>query len=100
MGIGAAALILMLVKGAPEAARFNARVLIFFGNISYSVYLSHLTALGLMHGLILGRAPDVATPAQILVTFAAMPVTTLIGWLMTRTIEEPITRWGRGHRWK
>jgi peptidoglycan/LPS O-acetylase OafA/YrhL len=100
MGLGGAALILMLVKGAPEAARFNSRVLIFFGNISYSVYLSHLTVLGLMHGLILGHAPDVATPAQIAVTFAAMPATVLIGWLMTRTIEEPITQWGRGHRWK
>uniref|UniRef100_UPI0035B2A938 acyltransferase family protein n=1 Tax=Rhodoblastus sp. TaxID=1962975 RepID=UPI0035B2A938 len=67
IGIGAASLILMLVKGAPEAARFDYRILKFFGNISYSVYLTHLTVLGLMHGLLLGRAPDIASPVQILV---------------------------------
>jgi peptidoglycan/LPS O-acetylase OafA/YrhL len=55
--------------------------------------------LGLMHGLILGTKPDVATPSQWLVTVAALPVCTLVGWGMTRLIEEPITAYGRSWRW-
>lgn len=99
MSIGAAAFILTLVKGAPEAPRFEGRVLRFFGQISYSVYLTHLAVLGLMHGLILGGLPDISTPAQIAVTTAAFPVTVLLSWIMTRLLEEPITEWGRRHRW-
>jgi peptidoglycan/LPS O-acetylase OafA/YrhL len=99
MSIGAAAFILTLVKGAPEAPRFEGRALRFFGNISYSVYLTHLAVLGLMHGLILGGLPDISTPAQIAVTTAAFPVTVLLSWIMTKVLEEPITEWGRRHRW-
>ncbi|PPQ40325.1 Peptidoglycan/LPS O-acetylase OafA/YrhL, contains acyltransferase and SGNH-hydrolase domains [Rhodoblastus acidophilus] len=99
MSIGAGAFILMLVKGAPEAPRFEGRVLRFFGNISYSVYLTHLAVLGLMHGLILGGLPDIGTPAQVAVTTAAFPVTVLLAWVMTKILEEPITEWGRRHRW-
>ncbi|SDQ95506.1 Peptidoglycan/LPS O-acetylase OafA/YrhL, contains acyltransferase and SGNH-hydrolase domains [Rhizobiales bacterium GAS113] len=97
--LASALFILMLVKGAPEAARFNSRLLRFFGNISYSVYLTHLAVLGLMHGVILHSAPDTATPSQIFVTIAAIPVTIAIGWLLTRTLEQPITEWGRGFGW-
>jgi peptidoglycan/LPS O-acetylase OafA/YrhL len=99
MSIGGAAFILMLVKGAPEAPRFEGRVLRFFGQISYSVYLTHLAVLGLMHGLILGGLPDIGTPAQIAVTTAAFPVTVALAWVMTKLLEEPITEWGRGHKW-
>ncbi|MBB4197292.1 hypothetical protein CCR94_14765 [Rhodoblastus sphagnicola] len=99
MSIGAGAFILMLVKGAPEAPRFENKVLIFFGNISYSVYLTHLAILGLMHGGILGGLPDISTPAQLAVTTAAFPVTVLLAWIMTKILEEPITAWGRRHRW-
>jgi len=99
MSIGASAFILMLVKGAPEAPRFENRVLRFFGQISYSVYLTHLVVLGLMHGLILGGLPDIGTPAQIAVTTAAFPVTVALAWVMTKLLEEPITEWGRGHKW-
>jgi peptidoglycan/LPS O-acetylase OafA/YrhL len=99
VAVAAALFILMLVKGAPEAVRFESRVLRFFGDISYSVYLTHLAVLGLMHGLILDAAPDTGTPAQILVTLAALPVAVAVGWLLTRLLEAPITSWGRSFRW-
>jgi peptidoglycan/LPS O-acetylase OafA/YrhL len=92
-------LILMLVKGAPEAKRFRSKLLRFFGDISYSVYLTHLFVLSLMHGLILGATPDIATMPQLLVTLAAIPICTGVGWLMTKTLEQPITAWGRTFRW-
>jgi peptidoglycan/LPS O-acetylase OafA/YrhL len=99
VAIGCAVFILTIVLGAPEAKRFRSPVLRFFGNNSYCLYLTHLPVLGLMHGLILGTKPDVATPGQWLVTLAALPVCTLVGWGMTKLIEEPSTAYGRSWRW-
>jgi peptidoglycan/LPS O-acetylase OafA/YrhL len=99
VAIGCAAFILTIVLGAPEAKRFHSPVLRFFGNNGYCLYLTHLPVLGLMHGLILGTKPDLATPSQWLVAIAALPVCTLVGWGMTRLIEEPMTAYGRSWRW-
>jgi peptidoglycan/LPS O-acetylase OafA/YrhL len=99
VAIGCAAFILSIVLGAPEAKRFHSPVLRFFGDNGYCLYLTHLPVLGLMHGLILGTRPDVATPSQWLVTLAALPVCTLVGWSMTKLIEEPLTGYGRSWRW-
>ena len=99
LAIGCAAFLLTIVIGAPEARRFHSPVLRFFGNNGYCLYLTHLPVLGLMHGVILGAKPDIATPSQWLVTLAALPVCTLVGWAMTRLIEEPITAYGRSWRW-
>lgn len=99
VAIGCAAFLLTIVLGAPEAKRFHSPVLRFFGDNGYCLYLTHLPVLGLMHGLILGTRPDVATLSQWLVTLAALPVCTLVGWGMTRLIEEPGTGYGRSWRW-
>jgi peptidoglycan/LPS O-acetylase OafA/YrhL len=72
--IGCAVFIVTIVHGAPEAKRFNSPILRFFGDNGYCLYLTHLPVLGLMHGLILGTRPDIATSAQWLVTTAALPV--------------------------
>ena len=72
--------LMSIVRGAPEAERFEARWLKVLGRLSYSIYLLHVPVLGLMHGFVLGDKPDVATPAQWLVTLAALPVSTLVGW--------------------
>ncbi len=99
LGIGCAAFLLSIVRNAPEAERFKGRTLRFFGDTGYVVYLAHLPILGLMHGLLLGAKPDIATSAQWLVTIAALPVVILVGWAVTRFVEEPLTRFGRGFRW-
>jgi peptidoglycan/LPS O-acetylase OafA/YrhL len=99
IGVGCAALILGIVRGAPEARRFQSRTLRFFGDNGYCLYLTHLPVLGLMHGLILASPPDLARPVQWLVTLAALPVCVLVGWGMTRLVEEPITAYGRRWRW-
>lgn len=94
-----AVFLLSLVRNAPEAARFRARFLCFFGRTSYAVYLTHLPILGLMHGLILNGRPDIVSVEQWLVTLAALPVCVLVGWLLTKWVEEPITRYGRTWAW-
>jgi peptidoglycan/LPS O-acetylase OafA/YrhL len=99
MSVGCACYLLSIVRGAPEAKRLESRVLRFFGNNSYCIYLTHLPVLGLMHGLILGARPALGSPAQWAVTLAATPVCVLVGWGMTKLIEEPLTRYGRSWRW-
>ena len=99
VSIAAACFILSLVRGAPEARRFTSPILCFFGNTSYSVYLTHLTVLGLVHGLVLGTKPDVGTPAQLALTLAAMPLAVLVGWIGTKLVEQPITAYGRSWAW-
>ena len=92
VSLGCAAFILGLTLGTPEAKRFTSPTLCFFGNTSYSVYLTHVAILGLMHGLLLGSQPDIASWRQIAVTIAALPVAALVGWIFTKIVEEPITQ--------
>ena len=99
VAMGCTAFLLCIVHGTPEARRFHSKVLQFFGNNGYCLYLTHLPILGLMHGLILGSKPDLATSSQWLVTVAALPVCVLVGWGMTKLIEEPLARYGRSWRW-
>lgn len=95
----AAAFLLSLVRGAPEAQRFRSRILRFFGRTSYAVYLTHLPILGLMHGLLLGARPDIVTSGQWLVTLASLPLCVAAGWILTKFVEEPITGYGRTWAW-
>ncbi|CAN5504376.1 acyltransferase [soil metagenome] len=99
MAIGCASFLLALVRDAPEAQRFKSPVLRFFGDNGYCIYLTHIPVLGLMHGLILGHRPALETPAGWAVSLAALPVCVLVGWGMTKLIEEPLTRYGRSWRW-
>jgi len=94
-----ALMIMSLVRGSPEAARYENKIWCFFGNISYAVYLTHLAVLGILHNLMLGTVPDIATPAQIAVTTLALPVTVLVSWILTKAVEEPITSYGRSFKW-
>jgi peptidoglycan/LPS O-acetylase OafA/YrhL len=97
--VACAAFLLSLVRGAPEAKRFTGKFLGFFNTTSYAVYLTHLPVLGLMHGLLLGSRPDIATPQQWAVTFAALPVTVLVAWALTVLVERPLTEYGRSWKW-
>jgi peptidoglycan/LPS O-acetylase OafA/YrhL len=99
IGVGCAAYLLSIVHNAPEAKRYYSPILRFFGNNGYCIYLTHLPVLGLMHGLLLGSRPDLVTPAQWLVTIAALPVAVAVGWGLTKLVEEPAMRLGRRWRW-
>jgi peptidoglycan/LPS O-acetylase OafA/YrhL len=99
IAIACSAYLLCIINGTPGARVYDSKTLQFFGNNGYCLYLSHLPVLGIMHGLILGTEPDLATSARWLVTIAALPVCVLVGWGMTKLIEEPLTAYGRTWRW-
>ncbi|MCB1506628.1 MAG: acyltransferase [Hyphomicrobiaceae bacterium] len=99
VALAAALYILSIARGSPEAESMKSKVLTFYARNSYAIYLTHLTVLGLMHALLLGAKPDVATPVQIAVTIAAFPVATALGWLLTRYVEDPVRAYGRTWKW-
>jgi peptidoglycan/LPS O-acetylase OafA/YrhL len=97
--LGCAGFLLALVMGAPEAARYHAPFLRFFSRTSYSIYLTHVMILCLMHGLLLDAKPAMHTAVQWAVTLAALPLAIGAGYLLTRIFEEPLTAWGRSFKW-
>jgi peptidoglycan/LPS O-acetylase OafA/YrhL len=91
--IGIAGFLLAIMHGAPEGARFRAPWLRYFGQISYALYLVHQPVSGLLHGLLLNGAPDVATPAQIAVTILSAGVSVALAAASWRWLESPILGW-------
>jgi peptidoglycan/LPS O-acetylase OafA/YrhL len=98
LGVALSGLVLLLVSGSPEGARFRSPVLCFFGSISYGLYLIHQPVAGILHGLILGSAPDVATGPQVAVTLGALAASIGIAQLSWLFFERPLIR--LGHHWR
>jgi peptidoglycan/LPS O-acetylase OafA/YrhL len=99
LALAAASFILCVMGGLPIAERMKSTTLQFFGNNGYCLYLTHLPVLGLMHGLILGAKPDLATPQQWAVTLVTLPLCVLVGWGMTKLVEEPSMAFARRYAW-
>ena len=97
VAVGCTLYLMSIVRGAPEARRMQSRHLRWLGQLSFGIYLLHMPVLGLMHGMLLGATPDLATLEQAAVTLAAMPMTLLAAWIVNRTIEQPMIAVGR--RW-
>lgn len=95
VSVAAAAYLVSIVRGAPEAQRLAGSAQGFLGRLSYGIYLLHMPVLGLMHGIILGGRPDIGTSAQLAVTCLAVPAAIALAWLVHRTIEAPMIAWGR-----
>ena len=91
--------IVSIASGTPEAARFSSPVLRFFGTTSYAVYLTHLPVLWLVHWTVLGHAPQ-PTGSGLIVTLICLPLCVGISAILTKAIEEPVTRYGRSWSWQ
>jgi peptidoglycan/LPS O-acetylase OafA/YrhL len=71
-------LIAYLESGSRSVWILRWQPLRFLGLISYGLYLYHEAVLGLLHGWLLGAAPSLKTPAGILVTALAAPLSVLL----------------------
>ena len=98
LAIALTGLVLLLVSGSPEGARFRSPVLRFFGQISYGLYLIHQPIAGILHGAILGGRPDIGTSTQVAVTLAAIAVSVGLAYLSWVFFEGPMVR--LGHHWR
>ena len=99
IGIGSAAFILGIARGAPYGDALQAPILVFFGSISYGLYLIHQPVAGVLHGVILGQRPDIGTLAQAGVTVLALAASVALAAASWRMLESPFLRLGRSWRY-
>jgi peptidoglycan/LPS O-acetylase OafA/YrhL len=91
--------LLIAAVGATDASGrrspFRARWLVWLGGISYAFFLVHF--LVLLYGHIpLGATKTWSVPGALGVLAGLLAVTTVLGWLVTRFVEEPaMRRWAR-----
>jgi peptidoglycan/LPS O-acetylase OafA/YrhL len=90
-----ASYILLAAQGWAKLRFLRSRLLRSFGAISYCLYLIHQPVNGVLHGLILGGRPDIATAPQILVTCTAVIVSISIAALSWFALEQPLLRLAR-----
>lgn len=76
----------------------NFKWLIFFGNISYSLYLIHIPIGGRVINL--GRRLEPTIAMQVLIVMVAVVVSVFVAWLFYIFIEKPSHRWSRQIRLK
>ena len=86
-------------RGAGRRAGSRAAFSASSAHTSYSIYLTHLAVLGLMHGLLLGARPDVATGRRLPSRSRRCRWSRWSAGRSRRLVEEPITRYGRSFKW-
>ena len=92
--------LLTLIADAPEANRFKGKVLAFVGNTSFAIYLTHLPILWAAHAVFRHAEPSLNDASGWAVSVGCLPLTLAVAWLVTRTVERPITDFGRRFKWK
>jgi peptidoglycan/LPS O-acetylase OafA/YrhL len=80
------------------ASSMRNRILMWMGSISYGVYLFHTNISSVMHGLIRGTRPYMASWQDAMVTLLALALTLLLAQLSYSLFEKRILQYG--HRFK
>jgi peptidoglycan/LPS O-acetylase OafA/YrhL len=94
MASGSALLVVASLHVVPLARCFETPLARFFGRISYSLYLVHLTVLSVLRCR--GRTEALVSPLQGVVLFAVtLAISTALAMLGQRFVEEPAIRAGR-----
>lgn len=76
----------------------QSRFLVWFGQLSYGIYMLHEAVSGLLHAYLRGTSPQIRSLSDAAVTALALCVTLLLAMLSYRFIEGPILRFG--HRFQ
>ncbi len=74
------------------------RFLVWFGQLSYGIYMLHEAVSGLLHAYLRGASPQIRSLSDAAVTALALCVTLFLAMLSYRFIEGPIIRFG--HRFQ
>jgi peptidoglycan/LPS O-acetylase OafA/YrhL len=93
MGTGSAVLLAAVVHLPALRTAFSTRVARFFGRISYSLYLIHLTVILAIVCRVSGRS--LAWPGGLLLFVVALGLSVALAELAWRCVEEPSIRLGR-----
>jgi exopolysaccharide production protein ExoZ len=71
---------------------WDSRILLELGNASYSIYLTHLFALGAMRVLWLRLVPLASLSAAVAFMITALAICTAVGWVCYQWVEKPLTK--------
>ena len=77
----------------------RSRVLVWFGNLSYAIYMFHEGVSGVLYGLFRSGPPEIRTPSDAWITLMALCATLLLALLSYRFFEGPILRLGHRARY-
>jgi peptidoglycan/LPS O-acetylase OafA/YrhL len=92
-------LLVVVAEGGPVARLLRAAPLQRVGLLAYGLYLLHQPVNGLLHALVLGEAPGLATPAAAALTACALAVTFALAELSWRFVERPLVAMGQRLRY-
>ncbi len=74
-------------------------LLVWFGTISYGIYMFHQAVSGLLYGLLRSRAPIIENLSDAAVTGLAFLITVLLSAVSYRFFEQPILKFGHRFRY-
>ncbi len=83
---------------SPWRAIFRMRWLMWFGSVSYGIYMFHQGINGLVHGISRGIQPKISTVYDFILMAMSLSICLLLAELSFRVFESPLIRIGR--RWK
>jgi peptidoglycan/LPS O-acetylase OafA/YrhL len=90
-------LFVLLAVALPEgriSRSLSNPLLVWFGTLSYGIYMFHQAVAGLLYGFIRGSGPTIKTPTDVGITALAFVVTLAIASLSYYAFERPILRYG------
>lgn len=99
VAIGSAAYMLRLAHNDKASPWLGSWLLVRTGHQSYSLYLVHMPVAIVVHGLLFGAQPDIASPPQLASMALCTIITILLSLALTKTIEDPAMALGRRLRW-
>jgi peptidoglycan/LPS O-acetylase OafA/YrhL len=94
IGFGAVILCLALSRG-PFARLLGSTAMVYGGEISYSLYMTHAPVSLILVTLLPGVSPDASLPARGLVVAAYLGVSFLAADMTWRFVEKPCREWMR-----
>jgi exopolysaccharide production protein ExoZ len=89
----------LIVAGAlsPRFREWQSSLLLALGNASYSIYLTHLFALGFLRWVwTRTEAPQIGYASAWFFMVLALLFASMAGWLVHRWVEQPLTLWLTG----
>jgi peptidoglycan/LPS O-acetylase OafA/YrhL len=90
----ACVLIVGVIGSGRLASILRSKTLVWFGFVSYALYMFHQTVNGLMHAFVLDQPPQMLTWTDFRVTSCSVAIAILAAWLSTKQYEARIRKWG------